>query len=269
MGRNPKYPESQTVIDSFFAAVSESYNHPAADEAGRDGHKKQELLADEFSISRIKVRKILITTGDITYSQMAQIQEMIRNGMKIGAVAEKLGMAPSTINSLLPYTKGVYKLEEVSAAAERTQLYRSRLAAVQMLRSALDVGEDWSLPLWAAICLFQSYPFITSGRGSREGVKFKYSVSAPGGSGGRHYDGEEVEGYGNELWITTYNPADKNTGVDKKKSISRSTVERAFQTAVENEITGPKALGVPGAHSYLYALFLRFGVIHVPGVDEK
>jgi hypothetical protein len=47
----------------------------------------------------------------------------------------------------------------------------------------------------------------------------------------------------------------------KEKSISRSTVERAFQTVLENEITGPKALNVPGAHSYLYPIFVRFGVI--------
>ena len=50
---------------------------------------------------------------------------------------------------------------------------------------------------------------------------------------------------------------------EKKKSISRSTVERAMKTALEMEgkVPGPKALNVPGAHSYLYPIFVRFGVI--------
>lgn len=200
------------------------------------------------------MRKILITTGDLHYPETKHIQRFLASGLKMPAVAEKMDMAISTVNSLTPYTKGVYKLSEVSAAAERTAIYRSRHNAVQMLRSAIDACEDWPLPLWNAICLFSGYPFTTSGRGKREGVKFKYSVSAPGGPGGRKNDGPEVDGYANELWITT-------RGVDKKKSISRSTVERAFQTAVEIEIRGPKALNVPGAHTYLFPIFMRFGFI--------
>ena len=51
------------------------------------------------------------------------------------------------------------------------------------------------------------------------------------------------------------------SGEKKRKSISRSTVELAYTKAMEGEIKGPKALGVPGAGSYLYLVFLRIGVI--------
>ena len=83
-------------------------------------------------------------------------------------------------------------------------------------------------------------------------MKFKYSVSAVPSAGGRHYDGENVDGYGNEMWID-----------GKEKSISRSTIERAMKTALKmgGKVPGPKALNVPGAHSYLYPIFVRFGVI--------
>jgi hypothetical protein len=79
-----------------------------------------------------------------------------------------------------------------------------------------------------------------------------YSVSESGGAGGKHYTGESIESFGNEMWIE-----------GKKKSISRSTVERAMKTALElgGMVKGPKALDVPGAHSYLYPILLRFGVI--------
>ena len=55
-------------------------------------------------------------------------------------LCEQLQMAPSTVNSLLPYSKGVYGLD-VSAAADRTALYRSRKAAVEELKNAVKCGD--------------------------------------------------------------------------------------------------------------------------------
>ena len=115
-------------MQAFYDAVSESYNHPATGEkvGNVPGKKKQELLAEEFGLSRIKVRKILITTGDLVYKETGDIESLLREGMSVSEAAEKLKIAVSTANSFLPYTKGVYKLSEVSAAAERTHLYRER-----------------------------------------------------------------------------------------------------------------------------------------------
>lgn len=272
MGRKPKYENPEDTIQSFFSAVSDSYNSPAEGEQGRDGKKKQELLAEEFEISRIKVRKILITTGDIIYPQTHQIQTLMADGLKMPAVAEKMGISISSVNSLLPYSKGVYGLD-VSAAGDRTQLYRARKQIILELKDAIQSG-DWSLELWRAICLFQNYPFFTagrkrkngeteSGRGSVPGKKYKYSVSKEGGAGGRRYAGESVEGYGNEMWITTAEG-------EKKKSISRSTAELAVRNALEagGMVKGPKALNVPGAHSYLYPILVRFGVISSPSTVD-
>jgi len=50
-------------------------------------------------------------------------------------------------------------------------------------------------------------------------------------------------------------------GETRKKSISRSTVELGYRRAREmGVVKGPKALGIPGAGSYLYPIFLRLGV---------
>ena len=79
-------------------------------------------------------------------------------------------------------------------------------------------------------------------------------MSRTSGRGGRHYQGEEIEGYGNELWITV-------NGVRRDKSISRSTVELGYRRARDmGVVKGPKALGLPGAGSYLWPLFIRLGV---------
>lgn len=255
MGRNRKYPDADKTIRSFFTAVSESYNSPGSGETGSvDGKKKFELLSEEFGISRLKVRKILITTGDLQYPETNQITALAQTGMSNSYIAEKLGMSYQTVNSFIPYTKGVYKLSEVSAAAERTERYRLRMNAVKELQDAIANDEDWPLSLWKAIVLFAGYPFMTSGRGKerRGAMKFTYIVSDSGRVGGKHYIGESVDGFGNEMWIE-----------GKKKSISRSTVERAMKTVLEldGKVRGPKALNVPGAHSYLFPILLRFGVI--------
>lgn len=155
MPRKPKYENPEAVIESFYSAVSESYHRPrCADEVGDvPGRKKQELLAEEFGISRIKVRKILITTGDLRYPLTGQIEKLLAAGMKIDAVAEKLKISRSILNSMLPYSKGVYKLSEVSAAAERTALYRERKASITSLNAAINDGrvDEQSVLLWKAM----------------------------------------------------------------------------------------------------------------------
>lgn len=110
--------------------------------------------------------------------------------------------------------------------------------------------------LWLSIISLQNHQFTTSGRGRRPGITFTYTVSVPGSAGGRHYKGESVDGYGNEMWIKTA------TG-EKKKSISRSTVELGYKRAQELNgiVKGPKALNLPGAGSYLFPVFIRLGVI--------
>ena len=143
MPRKPKYINPDQTIEDFYASVSDAYNSPGEGEQGRDGKKKQELIAEEFGISRLKVRKILVTTGDI--NSPAGITSLLASGLKVEKIAQKLNMSKSTVNSWMGYSKGVYKLTEVSAAAERTQLYRERKEAVKQLQEAVE-GGDWSLP---------------------------------------------------------------------------------------------------------------------------
>ena len=137
MGRQKRYPGAEKSINAFYASVSEAYNHPGADEKSRDGRKPQALLAEEFGISRLKVRKILITTRDVVYPETKRIQELLARGMKKQNVCEYLNMAISTLNSFLPYEKGVYNLAEVSIYAESSRIYDTML-----------VSEIWELKMF-------------------------------------------------------------------------------------------------------------------------
>lgn len=135
-----------------------------------------------------------------------------------------------------------------------------------------------SLALWQLIILNEGKTFKTTGRGSRPGIEFTYEVSRTTSAAGRHYAGQSVPGYGNELWIITLPDGER-----KKKSISRSTVELAYRNGLKEQeqssfVSGPRKLGVPGVRSNLYAMFVRFGVIrgttdngtatHTIAVDE-
>lgn len=82
--------------------------------------------------------------------------------------------------------------------------------------------------LWSTIEIFSGYSFTTV-----KGLRFRYAVN------------------GNEIQINR-----------KKKSITRSSVKVALKVTLEEKgnISGPKKLEVFGA-SYLYSMFLRFGLI--------
>lgn len=88
------------------------------------------LTAEEFGMSALKIRKLLITAGEF---------------------------GKSSVNGYLPYTKTVYKPEELSPNAERINMFRSWQQAVRRL--ATDMSEE---KLWDAVVAFQKYPFHTA-----------------------------------------------------------------------------------------------------------
>lgn len=97
---------------------------------------------------------------------------------------------------------------------------------IQLKKAEADEEETEKI-LWEAIKAFQGNPFLTV-----KGCAFTYIVK------------------GNEIKISR-----------KEKTITRSTVKIALKKALElKAVRGPKSLGVFGA-SYLYPLFLFFGVI--------
>lgn len=154
---------------------------------------------------------------------------------------------------------------EVSANADRCELYRKRKEAVERLVHTInshtidthatdevdtaDIGNTTDIDsLWNAIILFQNYPFKTA-----TGLPFSYIIKI-----GRN--GE----YTRELWIDRWG---------ESKSLTMSTVVRAYKKAVElrgEEVSRPKALGDLRGVSYTYSIFYRFGLIEVPEkVREK
>lgn len=258
MARPPKHPEHKkqatilmnNLLDSLVSLWTGEEN------------PQLNTVSEELEMSVAKVRKLLITAGvrdDETYysSPIAdQVLRLWKEKKSVKEIAVETGLSISSVTGYLPHSKTIYSLDTLSTEAERIKLFRSRKAAVEELQAHSDLP-DTSEYLWKCVCLFENYPFKTSGRGKehKNATKFRYTVTRSAGAGGRHYVGVDVPGYGNEIWIE-----------GKEKSISRSTVDLAYRNGrAEQEscgfVSGPRKLGVPGSRSYLYAMFLRFGVI--------
>lgn len=96
---------------------------------------------------------------------------------------------------------------------------------------AEELTDPAEIALWNTIIQHQGEAFTTFGRGARPGVSFSYIIR------------------GAEMFVDR-----------KEKSISRATVIRAYNKALElGVVTGPKKLNVFGA-SYLLPIFKRIGV---------
>lgn len=109
--------------------------------------------AEELGISSIKVKKLLITSGKLEYEETRQIQRLLAYGKKLSEIQQELGLKKSSINSYLPYSKVPYKENEISANAERCDLYRRRRVAIERIHD--------SESLWKCMTLFQRYKFCT------------------------------------------------------------------------------------------------------------
>lgn len=225
--KKPTYSE-EMIMQELLSAISDAYL-TGGNGKGETSSPAVSLrqVANEFDITLMKARKLLITAGVYHTEISEEVNELKAEGKTIEQIMELTGLKRSSVHSYLPYTKSIYNLKELSLYAERCRLYRARKKAVESLR---ELESDSSIEdrLWDAIRIFAGYRFTTA-----KSLVFRYTV------------------FGNEIRVDR-----------KKKSIVRSSVNMALKKVIDadGKIRGPKELGVYGA-SYLYPMFQRFGLI--------
>lgn len=234
MARPKKRRETNTddLITQLMETVTDAYLNPPENLADENGRMYLNLLAEEFSMTPIKVRKLLISSGAYQTDISMRINELYQSGNSIKEIQKIVGLSAASVSGYLPYQKTVYNLEVSTDVANRLRKYRNRKAMVNKLAAEVETEAAHTKDLlWEAIATFEDYPFKTV-----KGLRYYYTVK------------------GNELFISR-----------KEKSVTRASVNMAFETAVRLqrevlELTGPKMLGCFGA-SYLYPIFIRIGVI--------
>ena len=190
MGRTKKKPgyDQNKIMEQFQNCIVEAYTSGMTD--GSSISLRQ--VSEEFGITLMKTRKILITAGVYHTENSEQINSMREQGMSIPEIMKATGLSKSSVHSYLPYTKMIYNVDELSLYAERCRMYRERKQAVEHLQickgTSLEYMEKY---LWSTIEIFSGYSFTTV-----KGLRFRYGVN------------------GNEIQINR-----------KKKSITRSSVK--------------------------------------------
>ena len=227
MGRNKNKPEydAEKIMKEFIFSVADCYLTSGVDQ----GDNSIRSIAEEFDITPLKVRKILITAGVFSTDISDEVNDLFSRGKSILDIQRITGLGRASVYSYLPYKKVIYNTSEVSLNAERNRKYRERKEAVERLKRIFTEQSD-SLydEVWKTMELFQNYTFYTAKK-----YKFCYRMS------------------GGEIFVTR-----------KEKSITRSSVNIAINKVIEKKgiIPGPKAMDVFGA-SYLYPVFKRIGII--------
>ena len=226
MGRNKKKPEydPEKIMNELIVSVVECYL------ATGDSEDEMSIrsIAEEFDITPLKVRKLLITAGVFSTEISDEINDLFSQGKSIIEIQKITGLGRASVYSYLPYTKVIYNISEVSLNAERNRKYRERKSAVNRLKRKFEDKTITVDDVWDTMKLFQEYTFYTVRH-----KKFRYAMT----------DGE--------IFVTR-----------KDKSITRASVEVALDKVVEKEgiVPGPKSMDVFGS-SYLYPVFIRIGII--------
>ena len=228
--KKPNYNPDQ-VMQEFMAAVADAFG--SYDDREDKTFPGLNAVAAEFGITALKTRKLLITAGVYSTALSRQVAELHAGGVEISRIMKLTGLSRASVHSYLPYMKIPYKLDELSANAERIRLYRERKQKCEEFRSSLPAlagqsRQEQEDTLWSMLLYLQGCVFLTA-----KGLKFTYKIK------------------GGERFVNR-----------KSKSITQATVFMAFRKAMElgGTVAGPKKLGTFGA-SYLYPIFVRLGVI--------
>ena len=202
MARPKKKPEydSDQMAQQLMEAVTDAYLNPPQGTEDDTGHMQLKQLAEEFSMTPLKVRKLLITTGAYQTAISKAVNTLFKEGKSVAEIQKLTNLSQASVQSYLPYSKTVYKMVERTLLAERLQKYRSRKAAADRIAEAMasEAKEGLEKLLWNTLAAFEGYPFRTA-----KGLRFHYSIK------------------GNEIFFSR-----------KEKSVTRATANIALENAV-------------------------------------
>lgn len=244
MGRSKKKPDydvskiDQELLDNVSKAYTDILKHSVGFSSSDDSsYRLIEIVAEDFNMSPMKMRKLLITAGVYKNDTSELIGKLKSEGKTLQEIQSITGLSRSSVNGYLPYSKVIYKNTESSVGADRIKLYRTRQKCLKELQKELTEEK-----LWECMILYQDFLFHTV-----SGLPFKYKMNI----------GRKGE-YTKEIIINRR---------QESKTLTWSSVILAFNNAIKkkgNVIEKPKALGDIRGVSYIYPILYEFGVIDVP-----
>lgn len=140
MARPKKKPDfdPEQMANQIMEAVTDAYLNPPQGTEGENGHMQLKSLAEDFSMTPLKIRKLLITTGAYRTDISVNVNTFFRAGKSVAEIQQLTGLSRASVQSYLPYSKTVYKMDERTVLAERLQKYRMRKSAAERMMAAME-----------------------------------------------------------------------------------------------------------------------------------
>ena len=247
MSRPKKKPDfdHDKILDEILKNVVEAYENLETVQrpGGQIAYGALKELTDGLGLKPAKVKKLLMT-ANVRFDKeiycndnSREILRLYKEGKTITEIMGYTGLKRSAVLCYLPYTKAIYKAEELSTDAERIRLFRMRQKRCQgfMIDIATMSDGEAEAYLWDTLKYLQGCVFHTVERGNKEGLRFRYMIK------------------GGELYVD-----------GKDNSITRATLKKAFANTCKLQekmgyVSDPREIGTNGA-SYLYPIFLRLGI---------
>lgn len=177
MARPKKRPEynKDAVQDEFIRMISHAYLNPPKGTEDSNGHMSMKILADEFQITPIKVRKILVTAGVYETETSRQVNELYNEGKPVSDICKIMNLSVASVNGYLPYKKAIYSMTEKSLLAERLEKFRARKLLKEKLEYSMknESVEEQKVRFKEALEAYAGLRFQTD-----TGVRFDYTLEA-------------------------------------------------------------------------------------------
>lgn len=136
MARSKKKPNYNSIkADQDFLKRVSDYYQEIVDRRWHDDNTKTEdeaafkyviQTAEEFNVTPMKMRKLLITAGVYSTVTSEIVANLHAEGKSVQEIQEITGLKKSSINGYLPYSKVIYDQSEKSVGADIIGLYRKR-----------------------------------------------------------------------------------------------------------------------------------------------
>lgn len=284
-GRKRKRPDYDAGrnLEELMDAAAELY----------DAGQSLQAIADELALNPIKVRKLLIT-AEVYESEIAEEVRATFEAYRarqdyraaVQATAAELRLSIPSVNSYLPYEKGVYfaatdSVEKISAGAERQRRYR----AMKKWRAAATEENLWGVVQAYAGAQFKTWSGLGFSYQLRRGRNGEFTrelwidrraqskslawssvMLALGKVRGTKKSAElgGMSDSGQQAMLALGKMPDRRNSAELGVMSDFGKQEPQPQKTTVPVIQRPKDLGDIRGVSYIYAMFYRFGIIDVP-----
>lgn len=161
MGRYKSNPDYDSVVLSrrLMDSLVYDYNHPGVGESVPSTGKMQiTKLAKKHNMSVLKVRKLLVSAGELRNEHSFEIHKLKAAGKTDEEIMKATGYSRASVNSYLPYSKIIYCMEEVSPNAIRMKRHREKVKAEKALVTFLPSLQRVDVPRWEVTNIIRAVP---------------------------------------------------------------------------------------------------------------